>query len=166
MDLTCPSCNQKLPEVETLKYRFCPHCGAEIDTKPRRLDEAFLTIPPDLPPIAVDAKPKDPGLAPERTTPENGQFNDQTIAPQPITPEKRPHIRPPAEPPPPGFFRTLPSENDPPPSIPKKQLKKKADPPLTKPIKKPPTKNHHKVIIAVLIILAVVILILGWLFTF
>ncbi len=40
MDLSCPKCSKQLPEVETLKYRFCPHCGAEIAAEPKKLAEA------------------------------------------------------------------------------------------------------------------------------
>ena len=48
MDPSCPKCSKQLPEVETLKYRFCPHCGAEIPAEAGELDNAFLTRPPDL----------------------------------------------------------------------------------------------------------------------
>ena len=34
MPTTCPKCGQDLPEVEILKYRYCPHCGAEITAAP------------------------------------------------------------------------------------------------------------------------------------
>ena len=166
MEQTCPNCNQQLPEVQKLKYRFCPHCGAEIDAEPRPIDEAFLTIPPDLPAPPVGPAPEDSGPAPERTIPVNGQLDERTIAPQPITPEKRPQIRPPAEPPPPSFFRTPPTAPDPPPPIPKKQRAEKFHTPSPESPKKTATKNHQKVIVAVLIILALVILILGGLFTF
>lgn len=166
MEQKCHRCNQQLPEVETLKYRFCPHCGAEIAAEPRPIDDAFLTIPPESPPPPVDAEPRDRGTGPEGKTPVAEPFKDQTIAPQPIGPEKRPQIRPPAEPPPPSFFRAPPSEPDSPPSIPQKQQAEKVHAPSPKPPKKPAAKHHHKVIIAVLIILALVILILGGLFTF
>jgi hypothetical protein len=166
MKRTCPTCNQQLPKVETIQYRFCPHCGAEIDAGPRPLDEAFLTVPPDSPLAPADAGPEDPGPAPEKTKPVSEPFDDQTIAPQLVSVEKRPQIRPPAEPPPPGFFRTPPSAPEPPPPKTKKQRIKKTHPPPAKPPKKTATKNHQKVIIAVLIALAVVILLLGGLFTF
>ena len=166
MEQTCPQCNQQLPEVETLKYRFCPHCGAEIGAEPQPIDEAFLTIPPESPPPPLSAEPQDLRPAPEGKTPVAEPFEDQTIAPQSIGPEKRPQIRPPAEPPPPSFFRAPPSEPDPSPSIPQKQQTEKVQAPPPKSSKKPAAKPHHKVIIAVLIILALVILILGGLFTF
>jgi hypothetical protein len=166
MDLICPQCTQELPQVETLKYRFCPHCGAEIDAAPRPLGEAFLTTPPKSPLPPEGAESPDPGPDHERGTAVAGQFEDQTIAPQPITPENRPPIRPPAEPPPPGFFRTSPSEPEPPPPIPQKQRAEKVPAPSPPPPEKPAAKNHQKVFIAVLIILALVILILGGLFTF
>ena len=166
MERNCPNCNQQLPEVEELRYRFCPHCGAEIVDEPRPLDEAFLTIPPESPPPAVDAEPQDPGPVSEKTSPVAGQFEDQTIAPQPIIPQNRPQIKPPAEPPPPSFFRTPPSAPDPPPTLPKKQQAEKMHTPPPKTPKKKAAKNHQKVIMAVLIILALVILILGGLFTF
>jgi hypothetical protein len=34
MEPFCPQCNQQLPNVETVDYRFCPHCGAEIAAGP------------------------------------------------------------------------------------------------------------------------------------
>jgi hypothetical protein len=166
MDLTCPTCRQQLPEVETLNYRFCPHCGAEIDAEPRPLDEAFLTIPPEPSTPPVGAEPQGPGPAPETKTAADGQFEDQTVAPQPIIPKNRPQIRPPVEPPPPGFFRRPSSAPDPSPPIPQKRRAKKVHPPPPKPPEKPAAKNHQKFIIAVLIILALVILILGGIFTF
>jgi DNA-directed RNA polymerase subunit RPC12/RpoP len=57
MDLSCPKCSKQLPEVETLKYRFCPHCGAEIAAAPKKLEDAFLTIAPDLAPPQPKLKP-------------------------------------------------------------------------------------------------------------
>jgi hypothetical protein len=155
-----------LPEVEELRYRFCPHCGAEIVAEPRPLDEAFLTIPPESPPPPVDAEPQDPGPVSEKTSPVANQFEDRTIAPQPRAPENRPQIIPPAEPPPPSFFRTPPSAPDPPSPPSKKQRADKMHAPPPKTPKKTAAKNHQKVIMAVLIILALVILILGGLFTF
>ena len=166
MNLKCPQCNQQLPEVEELRYRFCPHCGAEIVAKPRPLDEAFLTLPPESPPPTVDAEPHDPGPVSEKTSPVAAQFEDQTIAPQPIAPQNRPQIIPPAEPPPPSFFRTPPSAPDPPPPPSKKQRDEKVHAPPPKTPKRTAAKNHQKVIMAVLIILVLVILILGGLFTF
>jgi len=151
MNLRCPKCSKQLPEVETLEYRFCPHCGAEITAKPQQLEEAFLTIPPDLPPPRADLRPRDLSSETEKKITVAGQFDDQTIEPQPGTSRNRPEIKPPLEPPPP-HFRRMPSED--------------ADPPPPKPKKQPPTKNQNKIIIAVLILLAVVILILGGLFTF
>jgi hypothetical protein len=49
MKPSCPKCNQQLPEVETVEYRFCPHCGAEIAAERQQPDDADLTIPPDPP---------------------------------------------------------------------------------------------------------------------
>ena len=161
MQLTCPKCNQRLPEVETLKYRFCPHCGAEIDAGPRPLDEAFLTIPPASAPPSENAEPRDPDPASENKTPVVRQVEDQTIGPQ-----KRPQIKPPAEPPPPGLFRTPPSEPPLPPPLHQKQPAEKVHAPSPEPQKKQASKNHQKAIVAVLIMLALVILILGGLFTF
>ena len=133
----CPKCSKALPDVETLKFRFCPHCGAEIAAEP---------FQPEQTPDGLGVDPQR-GKKPDRKR----QLNDHTIAPQSVIPQNRPEIKPPPEPPPPSFFRIEPIETD---------------PPLPKPKKQPLTKNHHKVIIAVLILLAVVILILGGLFTF
>jgi len=43
----CPKCNTPLPEIETLKFRFCPHCGAEIVAERQQLDDAYLMVPPE-----------------------------------------------------------------------------------------------------------------------
>ena len=49
MKPSCPQCNQQLPEVEMVEYRFCPHCGAEIAAEPRQQPKLK---PPDTPPPA------------------------------------------------------------------------------------------------------------------
>lgn len=49
MELTCPQCNQQLPDVETVQYRFCPHCGAELAAEPQQQPKLK---PPDTPPPA------------------------------------------------------------------------------------------------------------------
>jgi hypothetical protein len=151
MELTCPKCSNTLPEVENVKYRFCPHCGAEIAAESQQLDDAYLTIPPDSPAPRDDHRLTDLNLKTDKKISVADEFNDQTIEPQMMTDRPKPELKPPVEPPPPGFFRMPPIEADPPPPEPKKQ---------------PQTKNHNKVIIAVLIMLAVLILILGGLFTF
>ncbi len=150
MQPTCPKCSQKLPEVETLEYRFCPHCGAEIAAEAVRFDDAYLTIPPDIPPPQADLRPRELGRQVEKKT--GGEpLDDQTIEPHPIDPPSRPQIKAPDAPPPASFFRKPPERPDPLPHAEKKQA---------------PTKNYNRVIIAVLVLLAVVILIMGGLFTF
>ena len=151
MDPSCPKCQKSLPEVETLKYRFCPHCGAEIQAEPGKLDNAFLTIPPDL------SKRQSQRTA-DRVSPqtdENGSttisFNEQTIAPQPVMKRPRPEIKPPDTPPPSSFFRISPEKKEPPPPDLKQQ---------------PPAKSRRKIMVAILILLVVVILIMGGIFTF
>ena len=166
MERTCPKCEQQLPEVDELQYRFCPHCGAEIDVEPRPLDEAYLTIPPDLTPQQVENSPGDVNSEAEKKLTAPEPFKDHTIAPQSVTPQNRPELRPPAEPPPASFFRTPISEPEPPPPIPQKQRTEKVHASPPKSSKKPAAKNHQKVIIAALIILALLILILGGMFTF
>ena len=152
MDVSCPNCNRQLPEVETLEYRFCPHCGAEITTEPEQLDQAFLTIPPDLPPPEDDEAPRQPKPVNPEKIPDVRQFDDPAIQPQPVSPQKLPQIKPPASPPPTGFVRKPPRESTPGPSkIPPNEQ---------------PAKNPKKVIIAVLILLVVAVLVLGGLFTF
>lgn len=49
MELTCPKCNQQLPETKMVEYRFCPHCGAEIAAERR---QQLNLKPPDTPPPA------------------------------------------------------------------------------------------------------------------
>ena len=149
MEPTCTECNTPLPEVETLEYRFCPNCGAKLAAEPARLDEAFLTIPPDLPPAQTDdslSRLSPPAEQPPIT----GPTDDPTVEPQPFKPQSRPELKPPSVTPPPGFFRE-PSPQAPP-------------DPIESP-KKPLTKNPKKILIAVLILLTVVILRLGGLFT-
>jgi len=151
MPTSCPKCSKQLPEVETLKYRFCPHCGAEIPAASRKLDDAFLTIPPDL----SKRQPKRTADDWSPQTDENGSttksFDDQTIEPQPVIKRPRPEIKPPDTPPPSGFFRSSPEKKEPPPPDPKQQ---------------PPAKSRRNVIIAILILMVVVILIMGGIFTF
>ena len=166
MKQTCPNCNQQLPKVETIEYRFCPHCGAEIGAESQPLDEAYLTIPPDLTPRQVDDSPDDVNPEGGKKITVNEPLDDHTIAPQAATPQNRPEIKPPIEPPPATFFRTPISEPEPPPPISQKQRTEKVHTPPPKPPQKLAAKNHQKVIIAALIILALLILILGGMFTF
>ena len=84
--------------------------------------------------------------------PDIRQFEDPTIQPLPVSPQKKPQIKPPPSPPPPGFVR--------------KPLKESKPGPVKIPPDKQPAKNPKKVIIAVLILLVVAILVLGGLFTF
>jgi len=153
MDLTCPQCNKQLPEVETLEYRFCPHCGAEVKAESGKLDDTRLTIPPDLTPPQLKQAPQ--GLSPQtgKQATRTESINDQTVEPQPSSTHTHTEIKPPDTPPPSGFFRVSAAEQAP--------FDKKKDF-----IEKPPGKKHRKLIIAVLILLAVIILILGGLFTF
>jgi DNA-directed RNA polymerase subunit RPC12/RpoP len=153
MRLACPKCNRQLPEVETLKYRFCPHCGAEIAVDPEKREEAFPTIPPGLVPRQPKQRPENSSLDAEtgKKPTLTGRFNEQTIEPQPMAGRPQPEIKPPDTPPPASFFRT-PAETI------------KPQPQEFHP--QPPTKNRNKIIIAVLISLAVVILIIGGLLTF
>jgi DNA-directed RNA polymerase subunit RPC12/RpoP len=150
MDLSCPKCSRQLPKVETLEYRFCPHCGAEIPAKPKKLERAFQTLPPDL---AAEAHKK----RPERSTPDASDpastispANHQTIEPSPMTKRSRPKIKPPVTAPPPSFFRMSPEKK----------------PPAPEDIKTQPATKSRNIIIVALIILAVIILVLGGFFTF
>lgn len=153
MEPACPKCSRKLPEVETLKYRFCPHCGAEIAYDQEKQEDAFLTIPPGLAPPASTPQSENSRLDTEtgKKPALAGRMNDQTIAPQQMVRRLQPELKPPATPPPASFFRTA-SETIKPPS-------QDAKP-------QPQTKNLNKIIIVALISLAVIILIIGGLFTF
>lgn len=153
MALSCPKCSKQLPEVETLEYRFCPHCGVEIPVEAKKLDEAYLTFPPDL---ASQKSQKTPnGLYPEtgKKVTLIRQFNDQTIKSLPLTRQAQPKIKPPDTPPPDSFLRASSSQIAP--STKTKDIKKQ-----------PPAKTRNKVIIAILVFVAVAILILGGLYTF
>jgi len=159
MERTCPQCSKKLPEVETLKFRFCPHCGAEIAAEPQQLEDAYLTIPPDSPPPQADQRPLDLSPETENKIAVSDPFNDQTGEPQPMASRQPPKLKPPVTPPPASFFHTrsdektesIPSEAK---ELPKKVIKKES-----------PAKNRN-IVIAILVIFVVIILLLGGLFTF
>jgi len=162
MQTTCPKCSQKLPEVATLKYRFCPHCGAEITDEPKKHEDIFLTIPPAPAPRQPEQRPEDLRSntdAGKKSVP-GEHFDDHTIAPQPVARRPKPELKPPDIPPPPGFSRTARAEKTHPAGSPKKASLKQE---LRKP---PPSPKRKKIIIAVLLLLAVIILITGGLFTF
>ncbi len=159
MDPSCPKCSKQLPEVETVKYRFCPHCGAEIPEEPRKLDKALLTIPPDI----SERQPKKTAGVLSPPTDENVSatrpFNDQTIEPQPVIKRPRPEIKPPDTPPPSSFFRISPAEKT-------NSIRSGEEVPPKKVVKiQSPTKTRN-IIIATLVILVIIILVLGGLFTF
>ena len=159
MELKCPKCNQQLPEVETLEFRFCPHCGAEIAAEPQQMEDAFLTIPPDPPPPKADRGPADLSPETEIKATTEAPFNDQTIAPQTATNRQQLKLKPPDLPPPASFFHNRPDEK--PPSIrPAEKVQPKLD------IKKQPSTKNRKTVIAALVILVIIILVLGALFTF
>jgi hypothetical protein len=159
MTIACPQCSKPLPEVATLEFRFCPHCGAEITADSQQLDDAYLTIPPDSPPShdshqAMDLSPE---TAKKRTVAD--PFDDQTREPQPMADRPRPILKPPDTPPPASFFRARSDEKT----------------PLTRPAEKVSPKRDHKkqlpnknrnIVIATLVILAMIVLLLGALFTF
>ena len=159
MKLTCPKCNKPLPEVETIKYRFCPHCGAEIAAESQQLDDAYLTMPPDpLPPredkLLTDLKPET-----EKKIAVTGPFDVPTSEPPPAADRSQLRLKPPDTPPPASFFRTRSAEKTPPlhteeKTSPKKDIKKQS-----------PTQKRN-IIIAALVILALIILFFGGLFTF
>ncbi len=160
MDLSCPKCSMPLPEVETLEYRFCPGCGAEISAKPKRLDEAFQTIPPDF---TAQQPEQTPGILDSETDHKvilNGKFNDKTLAPKPMTRLRQSELKPPNTPPPSSFFRISSAEKPRPAGSSEKAPQKKD---IRRP---PPAQNQKKIIIAALVVLALIILLLGGLFTF
>jgi len=159
MEQTCPKCSKAMPDVETLEFRFCPHCGAEIGAGPQQLEDAFLTIPPDSLPPQADHPPEDLPPETEEKIAVTGQFNDQTIEPLVMSSRQQPKLKPPDTAPPVGFFRTRSDEKTQTSRFQEKESAKKDN-------KKPsPTKNRN-IAIATLVILAIVILILGALFTF
>jgi DNA-directed RNA polymerase subunit RPC12/RpoP len=152
MESACPKCSRQLPEVETLKYRFCPYCGTEIQARLKDLDDAFLTLPPDLPSgphrkIHQSLSPQAP-----QKEPFGEQFNDQAIEPWAMSKRSHLKMKPPNTPPPPGFFRISSEKKAPFPADIKKQ--------------QPLLKRRKNVVIAALVLLAVIILIVGWFFTF
>lgn len=159
MPTSCPKCSRDLPEVETLKYRFCPHCGAEFAAAPDKLDPAMLTIPPDLSEQQSRQRAVVLGPQPDQNVSETNAFNDQTVEPSPVVKRSRPKISPPDTPPPPSFFRVSAAK--------KTNSNPSADEiPPKKVIKKQPPAKKRTVIIITLIILAIIIVVLGGLFTF
>jgi DNA-directed RNA polymerase subunit RPC12/RpoP len=148
MEPVCPKCSHRLPEEQTLAYRFCPHCGTEIKARSRDLDDALLTVPPALP--AAPYRKIHQGLSPQAR--QKVALSEPAIEAQAMTRRSQPEIKPPNTPPPPGFFR-IGSE-------------KKAPVPAN--IKKQPFFARHRknVVIGALVLLAVIILIIGGLFTF
>jgi hypothetical protein len=137
--------------VETLKYRYCPHCGAEITAAPAKFDTAMLTIPPDMSGQQSQKRAAVSSPQPDENVAATKSFNDQTVEPQPVVKPSRPIIKPPDTPPPSSFFRTRPEVKEPPaPDV--KQA--------------PQMKSRKNTIIVILILLIVVILIMGGVFTF
>jgi len=159
MKLKCPQCSKPLPEVETLKFRFCPHCGAEIAAEPRQLDDAYLTIPPETPPPQTDHRPMDVSPQTEKKIAVTGPFEDQTREPQPIASRQPPKLKAPDTPPPASFFRTRSDEKTHP-------IRSGEMVPPNKDNKKPSTTKSRNIVIAILVILTMIILLLGGLFTF
>lgn len=159
MQLTCPQCNMPLPEVETLEYRFCPGCGAEIPAKSETLDEAFQTIPPDLSAQRTQQKSN----ASDSETGPNVKFveklNDKTSAPQSMAKSRRPELKPPNTPPPTSFHRIRSVETF-------QSTRSEGKAPPEQIIQKRPSAKYRNIIIAGLIVLALIILLLGGLFTF
>jgi hypothetical protein len=159
MEQTCPKCNRQLPDVETLEFRFCPHCGAEIAPEPRQIEDAYLTIPPDPPFPPAEHRPMDFRAESEIKEPAVDRLNDQTGEPQSKTDRQPLELKPPKSPPPAGFFRTCSKEK----------------PPLIRPAEKVRPENEHKkqastqnrkIVITILVVLVIIILGLGALFTF
>ena len=159
MELKCPKCNSQLPEVENLEYRFCPTCGAEITAGPKKLDEAFLTVPPDL--SAQQPRQKsntfDSEKSPKVTFTEKS--NNKTIAPQSMATLSQPELKPPDTPPPSSFHRIRSVES------PQPTLAKEKNPPKQIIQKRSPSKKRNIIIVG-LVILALIILALGGVFTF
>ena len=150
MPIVCSKCNQPLPEMQSMEYRFCPHCGAEITVESKKNDNVHSTTP-DLASrqskqtpmrLKIDTK-KEPALS--------EHFSNQTIEPQPRVRRPQPKLKPPEEPPPSSFFRTS--------GEPITALRQNNN-------KKHPVKNRTKIILAFLALLAVIILIIGLHFTF
>jgi len=159
MELKCPQCHKHLPEVENLEYRFCPMCGAEITVRPEKLDDAFLTVPPDL--SAQQPRQKsntfDSEKSPKVTFAEKS--NNKTIAPQSMATLSQPELKPPDTPPPSSFHRIRSVENAQP------TLAKEKNPPNQIIKQRSPSKKRNIIIVG-LVILALIILALGGVFTF
>ncbi len=159
MEPFCPQCSKPLPEVETLSYRFCPHCGAEIAADSQQLDDAYLTIPPDSPPPHDSHQPTDLSPETEKKITVADPFDDQTREPQPMADRPRPKLEPPDTPPPASFFRARSAEKT-------HTIRTEEKMPPKKAIKKQSPTKKRNIIIAALVILAMIILLLGGLFTF
>ena len=159
MQLECPKCNMQLPEVENLEYRFCPACGAEITVKPKKLDNAFLTVPPNLSAQRPGQKSKtlDSETGPKVIFTETP--DEKTIAPQSMPKLRQPELKAPDTPPPSSFHRIRSVEK------PQHTLSKGKIPPKQIIQQRSPAKKRN-IIIASLVILGLIILALGGVFTF
>jgi hypothetical protein len=149
MPIACPKCNHQLPQVETLEYRFCPYCGVEIPAEPKKLDDTFQTIPPDL--TAERQQKSKQDVDPEIREVDIGPSIQKTQEPKPRPKRDRPKINPPATPPPPSFLRTRPEEKD---STPIHDYRE------------PAAKNRKRILIITLALIALLILLIGGYFTF
>ena len=159
MELTCPKCSKPLPEVETLEFRFCPHCGAEISAEPRQIEDAYLTIPPDPPAPPADHPPTDLHPRSEKKAAAVGRIDDQTGQPHTVINRQQLKLKPPKSAPPVSFFRNR-SDEKPPLIRPAEKETPKTD------HKKQPSPKNRKIVIAILVALVIIILVLGALFTF
>ena len=150
MEPTCPKCGQPLPEVQSMEYRFCPHCGAEITAESKKNDNVYLTTP-DLASRQPRQTPKRLKSGTEKEPALGGRFSDPTIEPQPKARHPQPKLKPPEAPPPSSFSRTS--------EAPTAAFRQDNN-------KKQSSKNRNKIIFAFLALLAVIILIIGLRFTF
>ena len=152
MKPACPKCRRQLPQKEALEYRFCPHCGTEMNAGPKNLEDALLTLPPDPPSGSHQMIQRGLSSQALRKIAPGEHFNDRAIEPREMIGRSRPKIKPPAVPPPPGFFRN--------------HSGKKPDLPAGTKKQQLLARHRKKVVIGALVLLAVIILIIGGLFTF
>ena len=158
MEPSCPKCNTPLPEVESLEFRFCPHCGAEIAAESKQLDDAYLTMPPDPLPPPSGHPPADLSPQTEEKITVAGPFDDQTREPQPTAGRTQLRLKPPDTPPPASFFRNRDEKTH--------SIRSGENVPPKRDKKSPAPTKKRNIIIAALVILVMIILLLGGLFTF
>jgi hypothetical protein len=105
METSCPHCNQQLPANDAVEYRYCPRCGAAIQSESDEPNQNNIyTIPPDLKDVPRNETIRHPQANESNT--DMSQSPDRTQPPKLQFHTYRREIKPPADRPPPSYFRS------------------------------------------------------------